>query len=373
MVFKRSPAITREQVLEALKDVQDPELHRSIVELDMVRDIAIAGGHVGVHAVLTISGCPLKDTIVDSIKSRVASLPGVDRVEVHLGVMNPEERQALIQKLRGGQGPTRPSPFLSGESPTNVIAVASGKGGVGKSTVTVNVAVALSRLGYRVGVIDADVYGFSIPRMLGVSGRPTIIDQMIIPLERDGIRVISIGFMLPGEDEAVVWRGPMLHKALTTFISEVHWGELDYLLMDLPPGTGDVSLSIAQTLPKASMLIVTTPQAAAAKVAQRSAKMAEKVNMAVVGVVENMSYFQPSADGDRIYLFGQGGGRLLAEALGVPLLGEIPIDLALREGGDNGQPLVMARPDSPVAQALVEVARKLAALVPTPAAVSGAR
>ncbi len=357
---------TKAQILEALRDVQDPELRKSIVELDMVKDIAVRDGRVTVEALLTISGCPLRDTIAGAITDKVRSLPGVRDVHVHLGVMSQEQRQALVERLRAGQmHPARTPAFLTPESPTRVIAVASGKGGVGKSTVTANLAMALAMDGRRVGVIDADVYGFSIPRMLGIQGRPTAVGDMLIPLERDGIRVMSIGFLLPDEGEAVVWRGPMLHKALVTFIQEVHWGDdLEYLLIDLPPGTGDVSLSIAQTLPRASLLIVTTPQPAAASVAQRAAKMAEKVNMEVVGVVENMSGFTPTPGGPTIDVFGRGGGLRLAEQLGVPLLGEIPIDVAIREGSDAGEPVVKTHPTSPSAGALRDVARRLIELVP---------
>jgi len=359
--------LTREQVLDALKDVQDPELRRSIVELDMVNEVAITDGRVRVDALLTIGGCPLRETIVESIKTKVAALPGVRGVEVALGVMSQEQRQALIRKLQGGPGARSPASFLGPDSPTRVIAVASGKGGVGKSTVTVNLAAALSGLGHTVGILDADVYGFSIPKMLGVRGRPTLIDQMIIPLERDGIRVISMGFLLPDEDQAVIWRGPLLHKTLTTFIGEVHWGaDLEYLLIDLPPGTGDVSLTIAQTLPQSYMLLVTTPQEAASQVARRAAKMAEKVNMEVVGVVENMSFFQPAPEAPPIYVFGRGGGARLAQDLGVPLLGEIPLDQAVREGGDAGRPIVLARPDLPAAVAFRTAAEKLRSAVPVP-------
>lgn len=369
MFTKGDSELTREKVLEALRDVQDPELHKSIVELDMVRDIAIQDGRVKVDALLTISGCPLRDTIVDSIRARIQALSGVTGVEVNLGVMSQDQRQALIERLRGGQvSPHGRSSFLGPDSPIRVIAVASGKGGVGKSTITVNLAAALAQLGHKVGIIDADVYGFSIPKMLGVHGRPTLIDQMIIPLEKDGIRVISMGFLLPDEEQAVIWRGPLLHKTLTTFINEVHWGDdLEYLLLDLPPGTGDVSITVAQTLPQSYMLLVTTPQEAAAKVALRAAKMAEKVNMELIGVVENMSYYQPSPDAPRVYIFGQGGGAALARQLEVPLIGEIPLDQSIREGSDTGHPIVLSAPNSSAARVFREAAERLRQAVPVAA------
>jgi len=361
--------VTKDQIILALRDVQDPELHQSIVELDMIRDVVIRDGDVSVDVLLTIGACPLRETILDSIKAKISALSGVRDVQVNLGVMNQDQRQALIQKLRGGEvSPRGRSSFLGPNSPIRVIAVASGKGGVGKSTVTVNLAVALAQMGHKVGIIDADVYGFSIPKMLGVSGHPTLIDQMIIPLERDGIRVISIGFMLPDDEQAVIWRGPLLHKTLTTFINEVHWGDdLEYLLMDLPPGTGDVSLTIAQTLPQSFMLLVTTPQEAAVKVALRAAKMAEKVNMDVTGVVENMSYYQPAPGAAPAYIFGRGGGAALAKQLGIPLLGEIPLDSTVREGGDAGRPVMFTHPDSVASQAFKKVAERLREAVPVTA------
>lgn len=358
-------------MLDALRDVEDPELHKSIVELDMVRDIGVQDGRIKVDALLTISGCPLRETIVESIRTKVGAIPGVREVEVNLGVMSQDQRQALIGKLHGGQAsPRGRSSFLTPETPTRIIAVASGKGGVGKSTVTVNLAAAIAQRGHKVGIIDADVYGFSIPKMLGVHGRPTLIDQMIIPLEAHGIRVISIGFLLPDEDQAVIWRGPMLHKTLTTFIGEVHWGEdLEYLLLDLPPGTGDVSLTIAQTLPQSYMLLVTTPQEAAAQVARRAAKMAEKVNMEVIGVIENMSYYRPAPDASPVYIFGQGGGAALAKELEVPLLAQIPLDTPIREGSDQGVPVVLTAPDSPAGKAFRQATDLLLAAVPVPARV----
>ncbi len=353
MAFGRKDGeVTREQVLEALREVKDPELHRSIVELDMVRDVRVHDGHVHVDAVLTIGGCPLREVIVESIRQQVARLPGVRSVDVSLGVMSPEERAALVNRLRGGEGS---SPFLTPSSRVRVVAVASGKGGVGKSTVTANLAVALAQTGSRVGVLDADVYGFSIPRLLGLQGRPTVIDQMIVPLERWGVRAVSMG-MLVDRDEAVIWRGPMLHKALVTFITEVHWGELDLLLLDLPPGTGDVSITVAQQLPRAEVVVVTTPQQAAVEVAARAARMAEKVNLRVAGVVENMSYLEGPTP---VAVFGEGGGRALAERLRVPLLARIPLDPRICEAGEVGEPVVVRFPDSAGARAFWELARQL--------------
>ena len=351
---ERQPELTREQVLEALRDVEDPELRRSIVDLDMVRDVRVEDGHVRVEAMLTIGGCPLREVIVQSIRDRVARLPGVRSVDVTLGVMSPEQRQALVAKLRGEEG-GRPSPFLGPHSAVWVLAVASGKGGGGKSAVTANLAVALAQEGSRVGVLDADVYGFSIPRMLGIEGRPTVIDQMIIPLERWGVRAVSMG-MLVDRDEAVIWRGPLLHKALVTFITEVHWGDVDTLLLDLPPGTGDVSITVAQQLPRAQMLVVTTPQQAAVEVAARAARMADKVNLKVAGVIENMSYLDGPTP---LPVFGQGGGQALADRLRVPLLARIPLDPRICEAGDAGEPVVVRYPDSPGARAFREAARHL--------------
>jgi ATP-binding protein involved in chromosome partitioning len=349
-------SVSKDQVIAALRDVMDPELHRSIVELNMVKDVVIQDGSVRVDALLTISGCPMRETIIGSIKDKVKALPGVDAVDVHLGVMTQEQRQALIGQLR--PGPQKQSPLLSPTSTTRILIVASGKGGVGKSTVTTNLAMALARRKRIVGIADADVYGFSIPHMLGLQGKPTVIDQMIIPLEREGVRVISMGFMVD-ENEAVIWRGPMLHKAVTTFLGEVYWGDTQDLLIDLPPGTGDVSLTIAQTLPRAEMLIVTTPQSAAANVAYRAGRMAEKVNMPVIGVIENMSYYLAGPTSEPVYLFGQGGGARLAEMLGAPLLGQIPLDPAIREGGDRGQPVTLTHPDAPSSRVFYDIADTL--------------
>ena len=349
---------SREQISEVLGEIQDPELHRGLNDLNMVRNIDIQGSDVTVLIALTIPGCPLKDYFHTVIPAKLKeTYPAIGSVKVDLTSMTEEERQSLI----GGLRKETPAPFARTDSPTQVIAVGSGKGGVGKSTTTVNLAASLSKLGHTVGLLDADVWGFSIPRMLGIHERPTVIDDMIMPPEVFGIKVVSIG-LFTTEDNPVVWRGPMLHKALQQFLSDVHWDEPDYLLVDLPPGTGDVSISIAQFLPGASMVVVTTPQAVSEKVAQRAGFMAEKTGLNVVGVVENMSYFRGD-DGKRYAIFGEGGGRSLAERLRVPLLGEIPIDPRLREFADEGAPIVLQAPDSEVAQALETTAKELSNLL----------
>jgi ATP-binding protein involved in chromosome partitioning len=353
------PMPTSEQISEVLGQIQDPELHRGLNELNMVRDIRIEGRDVSVLIALTIAGCPLKSYFTDVVPAKLRdAFPNIGHVEVELTSMTEEERQALV----GGLRKETPAPFARSDSPTQVIAVGSGKGGVGKSTTTVNIAATLARLGHKVGLLDADVWGFSIPRMLGVHDRPTVVEDMIMPPEMFGVKIVSIG-LFTTEDNPVVWRGPMLHKALQQFLTDVHWDEPDYLLVDLPPGTGDVSISIAQFLPGASMLIVTTPQAVAEKVAQRAGFMAEKTGLRVVGVVENMSYFRAD-DGKAYRIFGEGGGRALAERLRVPLLGEIPIDPRLREFADEGAPIVLQAPDSEVGQALETTAKELSNLLP---------
>ncbi|MDQ4028281.1 MAG: Mrp/NBP35 family ATP-binding protein [Actinomycetota bacterium] len=350
---------THDQISEVLGEIQDPELHRGLNELNMVRNIATDGSAVSVLIALTIPGCPLKSYFTDVIPAKLRDrFPEIQHVNVELTSMTDEERQALI----GGIRQESPAPFARDDSPTQVIAVGSGKGGVGKSTTTVNLAASLAKLGHSVGLLDADVWGFSIPRMLGVHERPTVVDNMIMPPEVFGVKVVSIG-LFTTEDNPVVWRGPMLHKALQQFLSDVHWDEPEYLLVDLPPGTGDVSISIAQFLPGAAMAVVTTPQAVAEKVAQRAGFMAEKTGLKVAGVIENMSYFR--GDDGKVYrIFGQGGGATLAERLGVPLLGEIPIDPALRELADIGAPIVLQQPGSEVAQMLDQTAKELVNLLP---------
>ncbi len=354
---------TEAEILEVLQPVQDPELHRSIVDLGMVERVTIADGSVDVHVLLTVSDYPLRAEIERRVTEAVVGLDGVSRVSVSLGVMSDTQRAAVSEQLRGGPaqsqggeaGGGRKNPFT--DSGTRVIAIASGKGGVGKSSVTTNLAVSLAARGHKVAVVDADVWGFSMPRMLGVDRPPTVIDDVIVPPEAHGVTLVSMGFFAR-EDQPVVWRGPMLHKALEQFLTDVHWDEPDFLLVDLPPGTGDVALSIAQYLPRAEVVVVTTPQPAAQKVAQRAAYMARKVNLDVVGVIENMSWFTGD-DGTRYELFGAGGGAELAETLDVPLLGQVPLVPALREGGDHGRPITTVAPDSDAAVTFVEIARRL--------------
>jgi ATP-binding protein involved in chromosome partitioning len=353
---------TRDEVLAALGQVLDPEIHRPITELDMVRDVAIdPSGLVTVDVLLTVPGCPLKDRITKDVTAAVTPLPGVTGVEVRLGTMTEEQRQAMVTKLRGpgaAQAEQKKISFWNEDSSTRVLAVASGKGGVGKSSVTVNLAAALAAQGQRVAVIDCDIYGFSVPRMLGATGQPVGFDGMIMPLEAHGVRVISIGFFLP-PGKPVMWRGPMLHRAIQQFLTDVYWGELDYVLADLPPGTGDVSISLAQMLPGAEMLLVTTPQEAAERVAVLAGKFAQQNQMKVTGVIENMSYFICPGCDERHQIFGAGGGEALARELGTELLGRIPIDVRLREGGDTGKPLVVSDPDAPASQELLKVAAAL--------------
>ena len=352
---------TREQVLEALRVVIDPELRRSIVELEMVRSIDIhSNGVVDVMVSLTTPGCPIRNHFQTAVAQAVGALDGVTAANVSFDVLSDEEKGALGRKL--GR-PSLPDGTLA--QVRNVICVGSGKGGVGKSSVTANLAVALAGQGKLVGVLDADVWGYSQPRMFGVAAeRATVSDQRkLLPVRAlDGIKVISIGFFVE-QDAAVVWRGPMLHKALTQFLEDVDWGELDYLLIDLPPGTGDVSMTLAQLLPHSRFLIVTTPQPVAQKVARRSAEMAEKLNLEIVGVIENMAGFV-SPDGQRFAIFGEGGGEELAQELGVPLLGKVPLTMALRAQSDAGVPVMFADPDDPASQALAHAARGLIAATP---------
>jgi len=354
---------TEDQVRQALRQVLDPEIGKPIEDLGMLQGIRVDDGTVTVQILLTVAGCPLKDRIDRDVRGAVAPLEGVRHIEVLLGEMTGDQRQQMVTSLRGGAGPQQQQTFFT-DGKTSVIAVASGKGGVGKSSVTVNLAAALAAEGHRVGVLDADVWGFSVPRMMGVSGPPVGFNNMILPLESHGVRIISMGFFV-SEEQPVIWRGPMLHKAVQQFLGDVYWGEIDFLLCDLPPGTGDVSLSMASFLPGASMLVVTTPQEAARKVAERAGKMAAQVKQRVVGVVENMSWFVCPHCGEREFIFGQGGGQEAADTLGVPLLGQVPLYPPLRAGGDSGTPIVISDPDSPAGQALREAARSLARSVKT--------
>ncbi|MDO9410275.1 Mrp/NBP35 family ATP-binding protein [Patulibacter sp.] len=351
---------TREDVLEALKSVIDPELKKDVVELGMVRKITIGDERVDVMISLTTNGCPLRNHFVVAVRKAIRSV-GAEAGEIEFDVLSPEEKTALQKKL-GIQGslPTGENVSLI----KNVICVGSGKGGVGKSSLTVNLAAALTAEGKSVGVLDADVWGYSIPRMFGLGAErpPVSAERKILPLEAQGVKVMSIGFFVP-EDSAVVWRGPMLHKALNQFLEDVEWGELDYLLIDLPPGTGDVSMTLAQLLPQAQFLLVTTPQDTAQKVARRAAEMATKVNLGLLGVVENMSGFS-TPDGQRYAIFGDGGGQELADELDLPLFGKVPITMGLREQADAGVPIVSVNPDDAAAQAVRHVARAVIASTP---------
>jgi len=347
---------TEAEILEALRPVQDPEIHRSIVDLNMVKGISVDGSTVRVEVALTVAGCPLRTEITERVTNAVLPLTGVARVDVDLTVMSDSERAQLAQSLHGGgDHEHRPNPFI--DANTRVLAIASGKGGVGKSSVTTNLAVALAQRGNTVAAVDADVWGFSMPRMLGIDRPPTVIDDVIVPPDANGVTLISMGFFAR-EDQPVVWRGPMLHKALEQFLTDVHWGEPDYLIVDMPPGTGDVALSMAQFLPRAEVLVVTTPQPAAQKVAQRAAYMARKVNLQVTAVIENMSWFRCD-HGEAYRLFGEGGGYELAAQLDVPLLGQVPLVPALREGGDEGEPIVVADPENEASQVFRTMAERL--------------
>lgn len=356
---------TLDQLHSALGTVIDPEIRKPITELGMVEALEIDdAGIASVTVLLTVAACPLKDTLTKDTTAALQGVPGVTGVQVTLGVMTDDQRTELKTKLRGG-APEKEVPFSRPGSLTRVYAVASGKGGVGKSSVTANLAAALAGQGLKVGVVDADIYGFSIPRMLGVSGQPTQVDDMILPPIAHEVKVISIGMFVPG-NQPVVWRGPMLHRALNQFLADVFWGDLDVLLLDLPPGTGDVAISVAQLLPNAEILVVTTPQQAAAEVAERAGAIATQTRQRVAGVIENMSWLE-LPDGTRQEIFGSGGGAQVAQSLTrllgaqVPLLGQIPIDVSLREGADQGSPVVLGNPTSPAATALRGIASGLAA------------
>jgi ATP-binding protein involved in chromosome partitioning len=354
---------TIDQVRSALATVDDPEIGRPITELDMVRDVRIDGRLVSLAIALTVPGCPLKDRITTDVTTAVKALGDVDHVEITFGSMTEQERGALAERLRGGAkkapGGQPVIPFAQVDNDTKVVAIASGKGGVGKSSITANLAVALAQDGYEVGILDADVWGYSIPRMMGASGRPVAFNGMVMPLQAHGVKVISIGFFVDTE-RPVIWRGPMLHRALQQFLADVHWGDLDFLLCDLPPGTGDIAISMAQMLPNADMIVVTTPQEAAQKVALRAGQMTGQAGMKVAGVIENMATFVAPDTGREYRIFGEGGGELLAQELQTELLGSIPIEVGLRAGSDTGEPIVVADPNSAASHRIVEIARKIA-------------
>ncbi|MEV4455261.1 P-loop NTPase [Microbispora sp. NPDC049633] len=355
-----------ELVMAALATVNDPEIRRPITDLGMVDNVDISpAGVVRVRVLLTVAGCPLKDRITRDVTEAVSKVDGVTGVQVDLDVMSEEQRKGLQTKLRGDRGPEKEIPFAKPGSLTRVFAVASGKGGVGKSSVTVNLAAAMASQGLKVGVVDADIYGHSVPRMLGVGERPTKVEDMIMPPVAHDIKVISVGMFKPEGNTPVVWRGPMLDRALYQFLTDVYWGDLDVLLMDLPPGTGDIAISVAQRLPTAEILVVTTPQQAAAEVAERAGSIAAQTHQQIAGVIENMAWLPCPHCDERISVFGEGGGQSVADALTrtlgarVPLLGQVPIDMRLREGGDEGKPLVLTDPDAPAAAELRRIASGL--------------
>ncbi|HEX2149200.1 MAG TPA: Mrp/NBP35 family ATP-binding protein [Actinomycetota bacterium] len=352
---------TIEQVREVLATINDPELHRSIVELGMVKGIDVAVPLVTVDLALTIPGCPLKSFFQEVLPAKIqASFPEITQVTVNLGAMTDEERKALV----GGVKSESPSSFAGPQSRTTVLAIGSGKGGVGKSTLTANLAAALAKRGHSVGLLDADIWGFSSSRMLGTSAKPTVIDErLIVPVEAYGFKMISMGNLVE-DDRPVVMRGPMLHKILQSFLSDVHWEEPDYLLIDMPPGTGDISLSLSQFVPGCSIILITTPQQAAEKVAERAGHMAGKVGMKVAGVIENMAYAICEHCGERTHPFGSGGGQELAETFGAPLLGQIPLDPPMGALADHGKPSVIVSPDSPSAVAFEQVTQALVSLIP---------
>jgi ATP-binding protein involved in chromosome partitioning len=359
----RAAPVDPAAVRAALATVKDPEIRKPISELDMIDRVDVRpDGHVSVTVLITIAGCPMKDTIERDVTAAVRSVPGVTGVDLTLTPMTDAQRTTLREKLRGGPG--KEIVFARPDSRTSIFAIASGKGGVGKSTVTVNLAVALAQQGLSVGIVDADVYGFSVPGMLGITTRPTRIGDMILPPIAHGVKVISVGMFVEG-NAAVVWRGPMLHRALQQFLADVFWGDLDVLLLDLPPGTGDVAISSAQLLPATEILVVTTPQQAAAEVAERAGAIALQTRQRVVGVVENMSGLV-LPDGSVLDVFGTGGGQKVADSLSratgttVPLLGQIPLDPDVRAGGDAGAPVILTAPESPAGRALAAVARTLA-------------
>jgi len=354
-----------EEIIKALGQVSDPELHRPLTELGMVESVAFEGDTALITILLTISGCPMRDRLQSDISNALSKIPQVKNLDLKFGVMNDEQRGAVKKLLRGGR--EKFIPFAQPDSLTRVIGVASGKGGVGKSSVTVNLAVSAAKQGFKVGILDADVYGHSVPRLMGILGkRPTAIDQTFIPVEAYGVKVVSMEMFKPERGDAVAYRGPMLHKVLEQLLSDAYWGDLDFLFLDLPPGTGDIAISLGQLLPASEILVVTTPQVAAAEVAERAGRIAHQLKQHIIGVVENMSDTECAKCGEKISIFGSGGGleaaNRLAQLVGadVPLIAQIPFTSELREGGDNGLPIVIADQNSPATQAFDSLIQKLA-------------
>jgi len=357
--------VSEPQIRAVLATVNDPEIKRPITELGMVDNVTVEGQRVGVRILLTVTGCPMKETLTREVTAAVLGLDASLDVTVDLGVMTDEQRKGLQDVLRGGRT-EREVPFAKAGSLTKVYAIASGKGGVGKSSVTVNLALAMAAHGLKVGVLDADVYGHSVPDMLGIGdARPTQVEDMIMPVPVKGMKVMSVGMLKPRKDQVVAWRGPMLDRALVQMLSDVYWGDLDTLLVDLPPGTGDVAISLGQHLPNAEVVVVTTPQPAAASVAERAGTMASMMHQRVVGVIENMSYLELPATGERMEIFGSGGAEQVAATLStrfgydVPVLGQVPLDQRLRIGGDDGIPIVEAAPETTAARVLTDIATRL--------------
>ena len=352
------------QIHSALATVSDPELHRPLPDLGMVESVNFDGGLANIKILLTISGCPMRDKLKSDVTSAVSKVSGVEKVELEFGVMNEAQRDNVKKLLRGGR--EKFIPFAQPDSLTRVWAISSGKGGVGKSSVTVNLAAALSKRGFKVGVLDADVYGHSIPRLLGIEGqRPTAIDQTFIPVETNGIKVVSIEMFKPDRADPVAYRGPLLHRVLEQLLSDAYWGDLDFLLLDLPPGTGDIAISLGQLIPASEIIVVTTPQIAAAEVAERAGRIAHQLKQHVIGVIENMSAYTDPVSGAQIALFGQGGGQETANRLSqlvgvdVPLLAQISFDIKLREGGDEGSPIVFRDPESDAAKGFFAIVDQL--------------
>lgn len=352
------------QLLEALSKVIDPELRKPITELGMVEKAELSGGKVDIKVLLTIAGCPMRDRLTEDIHKALSEIAGVKEIALEFGVMTEAQREKVRDIVRGGKA--KEIPFARPDSLTRVIGISSGKGGVGKSSLTANLAIAVARLGFNVGILDADVYGHSIPRLLGLIGqRPTAIDDMFIPLENYGVKCVSMEMFKPERSDPVAYRGPILHKVLQQLLTDAFWGDLDFLFLDLPPGTGDLAISLGQLIPASELIVVTTPQIAAAEVAERSGRIAHQLKQQIIGVIENMSAFPCPTCGEAIELFGSGGGEATAARLGhlvgaeVPLLGKIPFSNALRSGGDDGSPIVVTHQNDAASEVIAKIAEEL--------------